>query len=106
MNDPTLAGAGRHHAVLSQIRRDLERDRATPDVLAMEITLSAVALSLESAVSTGGWSGVHDHTAARMRSIGLDDATAAAWASELIRAAGGPADATLTSRRRGRRRRA
>ena len=91
MSDPALSPRARHHDVVTQLRRDLERELATDrDPLATAITLSAIEVGLDNAASDDAWDGVAAATAERLRAIGLDDPTVAAWTNELIGAAGGP----------------
>ena len=52
MSDPALSPRARHHDVVTQLRRDLERELATDrDPLATAITLSAIEVGLDNAAS-------------------------------------------------------
>lgn len=101
MSDPALSPRARHHDVVTQLRRDLERERTTErDPLATAITLSAIEVGLDNAAADDTWDGVAAATTERLRAIGLDDATVAAWTNELVSAAGGPAPETPAPRTR------
>lgn len=103
MSDRTVDNRSRHHTVLAQLGRDLERERPDRDVLATEITLSTIAVALDRAAETGDWDDARTAVATRLAAIGLDDATVAAFTNELLLAAGAPDAPTGRPRRRFRR---
>ena len=104
MSDRSIDSSQRHHAVLAQFGRDLEREHPDRDVLATEITLSAIAVALDDASRADAWDDARAATAARLAAIGLDDATVAAWTNELLLAAGEPTAPAPRPRPRWRRR--